>query len=93
MNTDTHSQFSLVPAPCTGYHIATYQEGPLTMRLVNSLIWAVQGAVGHSTSTTWPGIIRRTRYMSIARDQAPGRVLPADFPPASPNTFLLNLTK
>ena len=40
----------------------------------------VQGAAGQLARTIWSGIIRRTRYFSIAREQAPDRVLPADRP-------------
>ncbi len=47
-----------------------------------------QGAVEWSASTIWLGIIRRNRYLGIAKEQAPSRVLPADPPPASPISFL-----
>ncbi len=78
----TPSQFSFgVHTSYTGCLIATCQEGPLTTkRLANSLNQEVQGTVGHSASTFWPGIIRRTRYFGIAREQAPGCVSPADVP-------------
>ncbi len=59
---------------------------PLVSQLVNSPTlestahWAVQGAVGQSASTSWQGIIRRNRCFTISKEQAPSRVLPADFP-------------
>ncbi len=40
----------------------------------------VQGAVGQSARTIWLGIIRRTRYHDIAKEQAPNCVLPAVCP-------------
>ncbi len=61
-----------------------------TKRLANSLIQGVQGTVNHSASTIWPGIIRRTRYFGIAREQAPGRVLPADDPTRPAQHFFTN---
>ncbi len=54
--------------------------------LVNSPIhvftthWASQGASSQSASTSWQGIIRRNRCFCIAKEQAPGCVLPADSP-------------
>ncbi len=68
--------------------VITYQEGPLTIRLVNSLNRADQGAVGQLGSTFWLGIIRRKRYIRIPREQAPGCVLPADFPTRLAQQFL-----
>ncbi len=55
---------------------------------ISLMCLSAQGAMGWSASTIWLGIIRRNRYLGIAREQAPSRVLPADAPPASPISIL-----
>ena len=87
----TDSYLPLTVKPVKSFTFLNLVNGPIMLKhVVNAFIYriflasthapTVQGAAGQSARTIWLGIIRRTRYHHIAKEQAPNRVLPAECP-------------